>query len=46
MEYGLNKLNYTPKEYKVVEKFLNFHNKNKHKMVSIPVFNLKEKEII
>jgi NAD+ synthase len=46
MELGLNKLSYTQKEYKVVEKFLNFHNKNKHKMVSIPVFDLKEKEII
>lgn len=46
MEHGLNKLSYTQKEYKVVEKFLNFHNKNKHKMVSIPVFDLKEKEII
>jgi NAD+ synthase len=46
MEHGLNKLSYTQKEYKVVEKFLSFHNKNKHKMVSIPVFNLKEKEII
>jgi len=46
MEHGLNKLSYTEKEYKIVEKFLNFHNKNKHKMVSIPVFDLKEKEII
>jgi NAD+ synthase len=46
MEHGLNKLSYTEKEYKFVETFLNFHNKNKHKMVSIPVFNLKEKEII
>jgi NAD+ synthase len=46
MEHGLNKLSYTEKEYKFVETFLNFHNKNKHKMVSIPVFDLKEKEII
>jgi NAD+ synthase len=46
MELGLNKLSYTQTEYKVVETFLNFHNKNKHKMVSIPVFDLKEKEII
>jgi NAD+ synthase len=46
MEHGLNKLSYTKKEYKVVETFLSFHNKNKHKMVSIPVFDLKEKEII
>ena len=46
MEHGLDKLSYTQKEYKVFEKFLNFHNKNKHKMVSIPVFDLKEKEII
>jgi NAD+ synthase len=46
MEHGLNKLSYSEKEYKVVEKFLNFHNKNKHKMVSIPIFDLKEKEII
>jgi NAD+ synthase len=46
MEHGLNKLSYSNKEYKVIEKYLNFNNKNKHKMVSIPIFNLKEKEII
>ena len=38
--------NYSEKEYKILEIFLNFNKKNKHKMVSIPVFDLKENEII
>jgi NAD+ synthase len=46
MEYGMNKLTYTEKEYEVVEIFRGFNTKNKHKMVSIPVFDLKENEII
>ena len=46
MEYGINKLCYSSKEYKIVETFLGFNKKNKHKMVSIPVFDLKENEII
>jgi NAD+ synthase len=46
MEFGQNKISFTNKEYKIVETFLNFNNKNKHKMVSIPIFDLKENEII
>ena len=39
-------LSYTEKEHKVVETYKKFHEKNKHKMVSIPIFDLKEHEII
>lgn len=46
MEKGIYKQNYSEKEYKIVEIFLNFNKKNKHKMVSIPIFDLKENEII
>lgn len=46
MEYGVDKLSYSEKEYNIVETYLKFNEKNKHKMVSIPVFDLKENEII
>ena len=46
MEKGIDKQNYSEKEYKIIETFLNFNKKNKHKMVSIPIFDLKENEII
>lgn len=46
MEYGVNKTSYTEKEFKVLETYQKFNEKNKHKMVSIPIFNLKENEII
>lgn len=46
MEKGVEKQNYSEKEYKIIETFLSFNRKNKHKMVSIPVFDLKENEII
>lgn len=46
MEKGIGKQNYSEKEYKIIEIFLNFNRKNKHKMVSIPIFDLKENEII
>ena len=46
MEYGLDKLNYTDKEFNVLETYKNYNTKNKHKMVAIPIFNLKENEII
>jgi hypothetical protein len=46
MEYGEDKLSYSQKEYNIVETYLNFNKKNKHKMVSIPIFDLKENEII
>jgi NAD+ synthase len=46
MEYGINLVSYTEKEFKVLQTYQNFNEKNKHKMVSIPIFNLKENEII
>ena len=46
MEYGLDKVVFTEKEYKLVEIYKNFNNKNKHKMEPIPVFKLDENEII
>lgn len=46
MEYGVDKISYSDKEYKIVETYLNFNEKNKHKMVSIPIFDLKQNEII
>jgi NAD+ synthase len=46
MEKGISKQNYSEKEYKIIETFLSFNKKNKHKMVSIPIFDLKENEII
>jgi NAD+ synthase len=46
MEKGIHKQTYSEKEYKIVEIFLNLNKKNKHKMVSIPIFDLKENEII
>lgn len=46
MELGLEKFSYTEKEHRVVETYKKFNKKNKHKMVSIPIFDLKEHEII
>jgi len=50
MEYGIKKweeeLELTEKERIVIGKYLEFHTKNKHKMVSIPIFDLKENNII
>jgi hypothetical protein len=46
MEKGISKQNYSEKEYKIIETYLSFNRKNKHKMVSIPIFDLKENEII
>ena len=46
MEYGVDKMSYSEKEYDIVETYLKFNKKNKHKMVSIPIFDLKENEII
>lgn len=49
MEIGLNKWKSNPttdKEKSVINTYLNFNNKNKHKMEPIPVFNLKENKII
>ena len=46
MEFGTKKQNFTEKEYKAIETYNKFHNKNKHKMVSIPIFDLKDHEII
>jgi NAD+ synthase len=46
MEYGINKSSYSDKESKIIAIFTNLNKKNKHKMVSIPFFSLKNKEII
>jgi NAD+ synthase len=46
MEYGVDKGIYTDKELNILEIYQNFNNKNKHKMVSIPIFDLNEHKII
>lgn len=50
MEYGMKKweedLKLTDKELEAVNTYLKFNIQNKHKMVSIPVFDLKENNII
>ena len=46
MEYGINKQSYTDKEFRVLQIYQNFNEKNKHKMVPIPIFDLKKNEII
>ena len=50
MEYGMNKwseqLELTEKEKTILTTYANFNTKNKHKMVSIPIFELKENNII
>jgi NAD+ synthase len=46
MEYGQNKSDYTKKELQLVNTYKHLNEKNKHKMVSIPTFNLIENKII
>ena len=46
MEYGIDKQSYTDKEIRVLHIYQNFNEKNKHKMVPIPIFDLKENKII
>jgi len=46
MEYGIDKQSYTDKEIRVLQIYQNFNEKNKHKMVPIPIFDLKENKII
>ena len=46
MEHGMEKISYTEKEYNVSKIFETFNQKNNHKMVPIPIFNLKENKII
>ena len=46
MEYGINKQVYTKKEFNIIDIYQNFNNKNNHKMIQIPIFDLKENEII
>jgi len=46
MEYGVDEGIYTDKELNILEIYQNFNNKNKHKMVSIPIFDLNEHKII
>ena len=41
MEYGINKQVYTKKEFNILEIYQNFNNKNNHKMIQIPIFDLK-----
>ena len=36
----------TKKEFNILEIYQNFNNKNNHKMIQIPIFDLKENEII
>jgi NAD+ synthase len=46
MEYGIKKPKPTENEYELIEKYLSLNEKNKHKMVSIPIFNLHENKIL
>jgi len=50
MEYGIKKwedgLELTEKERIAISNYVDFNTKNKHKMVSIPVFDLKDNNII
>jgi len=46
MEYGIDKQSYTDKKIRVLQIYQNFNEKNKHKMVPIPIFDLKENKII
>jgi NAD+ synthase len=46
MEYGLTKSYLSERENEIINIYTDFNTKNKHKMVSIPVFNLKENNII
>jgi hypothetical protein len=50
MEYGLKKwedgLELTQKEQIIISNYLDFNTKNKHKMVSIPIFDLNSNNVI
>jgi hypothetical protein len=46
MEFSEEKEVYTDKEYNILDIYRNFNTKNKHKMVPIPIFDLKENKII
>jgi NAD+ synthase len=46
MEYGLDKCSTTEKEYNITKIFETFNKKNNHKMVPVPIFDLKQNEII
>jgi NAD+ synthase len=50
MEYGMNKwseqLELKKKKKTILTTYANFNTKNKHKMVSIPIFDLKENNIV
>ena len=46
MEYGIHKKVYTEKEFNILGIYESFNKKNNHKMVPIPIFDLKENEII
>ena len=42
ISYQQQQVNLTPREEEVINIYNKFHNKNRHKMVEIPVFKLKE----
>ena len=46
MEYGIKKQVYTEKEFNILQIYQHLNDKNNHKMVPIPIFDLKENEII
>jgi len=46
MEYGTKKQVYTKKEFSILEIYQHLNGKNNHKMIPIPIFDLKENEII
>jgi NAD+ synthase len=46
MEHGIHKQVYTEKEFNILRIYESFNKKNNHKMVPIPIFDLKENEII
>lgn len=46
MEYGVDKETTTMKEFNIIQRYQSFNQKNKHKMVPIPIFDLMENNII
>ena len=43
---GIKKQVYTEKEFNILQIYQHLNDKNNHKMVPIPIFDLKENEII
>jgi NAD+ synthase len=46
MEHGIKKQVYTEKEFNILGIYESFNKKNNHKMIPIPIFDLKENKII